>query len=730
MKQVSYPIKGMTCAACVSRVEKVLKKVEGIQEVSVNLANEKAYLTIDDNFDIKKASDSLSPFGYNILVDETNKNTSETNTDFIALVKDFKIALIFTIPIFLISMLSDLVFHKYLHNTQITQIQKILFILTTPVIFIPGKRFYKTFFKNFLSLSFDMNSLIAIGTGSAYIFSTFVILFPELLPKSAVKHVYFETASVIITLILFGKVLEAKAKEKTKDTIKKLINLKPNISTILVEGKEIKTDTSQLAINDIVVVKPGEIIPVDGIIISGNTNVDESMITGESMPVEKQVGQAVIGGTININGYINFRVTQLGDNSVLGKIIKLIENAQGSKAPIQKLADKISSIFVPVVIIIAIISFLIPIIFSIHDPLNTGLIRFISVLIIACPCALGLATPTAMMVGTGIGAKYGILIKNGEILENTKQLTDIVFDKTGTLTLGKFEVIEEKIFYEDTSKFNEYVYAVESKSEHPIAKSLVNYLNKYQNSISVNNFTNISGFGINAEIEGINIQIGNKKFIQSNNLLQNFNFDEIDMVESTGKTIVIVTFNNFVAGYFALIDCAKPNAKKVITELKRMGITTHLLTGDNIKTANYIGNELGIDNIVGNALPQDKIKLIEQLQQQGKTVAMVGDGINDSPALTKADIGIAIGSGTDIAIEAADIVIANNDLERIITAINLSKQTIRKIKQNLFWAFLYNTLGIPLSALGLLNPMIAALAMSLSSVSVISNSLRLKFSKF
>jgi len=291
-----------------------------------------------------------------------------------------------------------------------------------------------------------MNSLIAIGTGSAYIFSTFVILYPELLPKSAVKHVYFETASVIITLILFGKVLEAKAKEKTKDTIKKLINLKPNISTILVEGKEIKTDTSQLAINDIVVVKPGEIIPVDGIIVSGNTNVDESMITGESMPVEKQVGQAVIGGTINLNGYINFRVTQLGDNSVLGKIIKLIENAQGSKAPIQKLADKISSIFVPIVIIIAIISFLIPIIFSLHGPLNTGLIRFISVLIIACPCALGLATPTAMMVGTGIGAKYGILIKNGEILENTKQLTDIVFDKTGTLTLGNLRLLKKKYF--------------------------------------------------------------------------------------------------------------------------------------------------------------------------------------------------------------------------------------------------------------------------------------------
>ncbi len=731
MKQVSYPIKGMTCAACVSRVEKVLKKVEGIKEVSVNLANEKAYLTIEDNFDLNKASVSLNEYGYNLLKEDYNrKNFKETNDEFVELIKDFKIALFFTIPTFLISMFTDMIFSTYLSSLQISQIQKILFILTTPVIFISGKRFFSTFFKNTLKFNSDMNSLIAIGTGSAYLFSMIVILFPELLPPHANKHVYFETAAVIISLILLGKVLEARAKEKTKDTIKKLVNLRPNISTLLVDGKEIKTDTSLLAINDIVVVKPGEIIPVDGIITRGNTSVDESMITGESLPVEKTEGNFVIGGTINFDGNINYKVTQLGDNSVLGKIVKLIESAQGSKAPIQKLADKISSIFVPIVILIAIISFFIPFIFSIPAPFDNGLIRFISVLIIACPCALGLATPTAIMVGTGIGAKYGILIKNGEILENTKRLTDIVFDKTGTLTIGKFNVIEERILTDDEEKFKKYVFAAENKSEHPIAKSLISYLTNYKNAIPVNNFINKSGFGILAEIEGTIVQIGNKKFIQTNLLLNTYNFDEIDVLEKSGKTVVLVVFDNQVVGYFSLIDTPKPNAKKLIAGLKKIGITTHLLTGDNEKTANLIGMDLGIDNIIGNALPEDKIKLIELLQGKGKIVAMVGDGINDSPALTKADIGIAIGSGTDIAIESADIVIANSDLERILTAINLSKKTINKIKQNLFWAFVYNTLGIPLAAVGLLNPMIGALAMSLSSVSVITNSLRLKFSKF
>jgi len=730
MKQVSYPVKGMTCAACVSRVEKVLKKVEGIKEVSVNLANEKAYITIDDNTDINTASSLLQEYGYQLVTDEKNQDgIKNENSDYIKLKKDFRFALLLSIPIFLISMLSYMVFGNLLSELQRQQINKILFILSTPVVFISGKRFFSIFFKNLKKFSADMNTLISIGTGSAYLFSTFVILFPEFLPSHASKHVYFETATVIITLILLGKVLEAKAKEKTKETIKKLINLRPNISTILVNGKEVKTDTTLLSINDLVVVKPGEIISVDGIITYGNTTVDESMVTGESLPVDKSVGNFVIGGTINITGNITFKVTQLGDNSVLGKIIKLIETAQGSKAPIQNLADKIASIFVPVVILIALLAFLTPFILSSINPFENGLIRFISVLIIACPCALGLATPTAIMVGTGLGAKLGILIKNGEVLENTKQITDIVFDKTGTITTGKFSIKDEKLFNNNEKLFKEYVLSVESKSEHPIAKALTDYLKDYKILTTVTNFNNKSGFGVSAEIDGTNIIIGNRKLIESEKIKDTTILEEIKDLELSGNTVVIVAFNNIIAGYFSLSDTIKPNAKKIVSDLKRNGINTYLLTGDNLVAAELIGKELGISNIIANALPEDKINLIDKLQKEGKIVAMVGDGINDSPALTKANIGIAIGSGTDIAIESADIVIANNDLEKIISAIIISKKTISKIKQNLFWAFIYNIIGIPLAAFGLLNPMIGALAMSLSSVSVISNSLRLKFTK-
>ncbi|HPN38745.1 MAG TPA: heavy metal translocating P-type ATPase [Melioribacteraceae bacterium] len=730
MKQISYPIKGMTCAACVNRVEKVLKKIDGISEVSVNLATEKVYLTAEDNFDINIAANNLNEYGYNLITNESKKNNAlEQNNEYFNLLKDFKISLFLTLPIFIISMFTDMIFSKYLSDLRIIQIQKVLFILSTPVLFISGKRFFSVFFKNFKKFNADMNSLIAIGTGSAYFFSSFVILFPELLPAHATKHVYFETASVIITLILLGKVLESKAKEKTKNTIKQLIKLRPNISTILIEGKEVKTDTSLLSINTLVVVKPGEIIPVDGIIVSGITSIDESMVTGESLPIDKITGNFVIGGTINLTGNIIFKVTQLGDNSILGKIIKMIELSQGSKAPIQKLADKIASIFVPIVIIVALFSFFIPLLFSLPDPFNNGLIRFISVLIIACPCALGLATPTAIMVGTGLGAKLGVLIKNGEILENSQEITDIVFDKTGTLTSGIFTVLGEKIFVEDQSKFKEYVYAIEHKSEHPIAKSLTKYLGGFKNSAIVNSFNNKSGFGVSAEIDGNYILIGNKQLIQNDTIITNSIFNEINELEKQGNTIALVSIKNNLAGYFLLKDTPKPNAKTLIEKINKLGITTHLLTGDNINAAKSLGKELGIINIIANALPEDKINLIESLQKKGNIVAMVGDGINDSPALTKANIGIAIGSATDIAIESADIIISNNNLERIISLISLSKKTIIKIKQNLFWAFIYNIVGIPLAALGLLNPMIGALAMSLSSVSVITNSLRLKNSK-
>ncbi len=729
MKQVSYPIKGMTCAACVSRIEKVLSKIDGIKDVSVNLANEKAYFTISTPDNLTVASNTLKEYGYELVIDNSVNNKKELSEDYLKLKSDFVFAVSLTIPIFVFSMLSDLVLFRYLSALQMLQLKKFLFLLTTPIIFISGKRFYRAFFKNLKKLSADMNSLIAIGTGSAYIFSTIVILFPEFLPQHATHHVYFETAAVIITLILLGKLLEAKAKEKTKETIQKLTNLKPNKSTILVDGKEIITDTALLTINDIVIVKPGEVIPADGVIINGSASIDESMITGESLPVDKEKGNIVIGGTINLNGSITFKVTKIGDNSVLGKIIKLIETAQGSKAPIQNLADKIASVFVPIVILIAVISFIIPYLFNLPDTFNTGLIRFISVLIIACPCALGLATPTAIMVGTGLGAKHGILIKNGEVLENLKNVTDIVFDKTGTLTTGKFKIVKEVIFKEDINKFKSYVFAIENRSEHPIARVLCNYLAEFNRNIEVKNFLNKAGYGITAEINNETIIIGNNRILDNLPITKSDIPSEIIDAINSGYTIVIVLINNCISGYYLLSDTIKQNAKELIDKLNTLKINTHLITGDNSVTANLFGKELGITNIFGNKLPEDKINYIKQLQSQNKIVAMVGDGINDSPALTQANIGITIGSGTDIALESADIVIANDNMFSILTAINISKKTITKIKQNLFWAFIYNIIGIPLAAIGILNPMIGALAMSLSSVSVISNSLKLKYTK-
>ncbi|MFH0734557.1 MAG: heavy metal translocating P-type ATPase [bacterium] len=732
MKEVSYPVKGMTCAACVSRVEKILKKVEGIQDISVNLANEKAYFKINETTDINEAVDKLNEYGYilDIKTEKKADSVEETSNEFNKLKSDFIFALVLTIPIFVTSMTIDLFFMEKITPFFQENVNKILLLLTTPIIFIPAKRFYIAFWKNLKHFSADMNTLIAIGTGAAYGYSVLAVLFPHIISHHKMPHVYFESAAVIITLILLGKLLEGNAKEKTKSTIKKLLELKPKTAIILVNGKEIKTDLTDLKLNDVVVIKPGEKIAADGIITTGYSSIDESMITGESIPVEKTVGQKVIGGTINYSGTFTFQITTLGDNSVLGKIIKLVETAQGSKAPIQKLADKIASIFVPIVIVIALLTFLYWFFIGSDYSFSTALINFVSVLIIACPCALGLATPTAIMVGTGKGATLGILIKNGEVLETTNKITAIVLDKTGTLTEGKPEVVNFVSYYTNEEDLLKLVGSVENKSEHPLAKAIVKFINtKNIKFVTPDNFESKTGFGLTGVVETTNVIIGNEKFLNSLDISTNIFDEQISKLSSEGKTVILAAINSVCVALFALQDKPKSSSILAIKEFEELGIKTYMVTGDNKRSADFLAKQLNIKNYYAEALPDKKVEIIDMLQKEGKIVAMVGDGINDAPALAKANIGIAIGSGTDIAIESADIILVNNNILNVVKSITLSKKVLAAIKQNLFWAFVYNIIGIPLAALGMLNPMIGALAMSFSSVSVVTNSLRLRKAK-
>lgn len=733
-KKITLPIEGMTCASCVARVEKTISKAPGVKNVSVNLASEKAVIEVDENnLDLEKIKELVEDAGYKVTLpvnDNVNKSISESITtshisDYeVEIRKDFLFSLLLTLPVFILSMgtmWSD--FRNLLPLTD-HQLNKILLILTTPVVFVPGRRFYKIFWKNTLHFTADMNSLVAIGTGSAFLYSLMLTLFPEIFPHQNISHVYFDSTAVIITLILMGKWLEARAKSKTNDAVKKLISLRPEKAIVIYDGKEIEKDIAELQIGDVVIVKPGAKIPADGIIIKGYSAINESMLTGESLPVEKSVNDKVIGGTINENGTFEFRVTATGDNSVLGNIIRLVEEAQVSKAPIQKLADKIASVFVPVVILIAALSFIFWSYYS--NDFGLALINFVAVLIIACPCALGLATPTALIVGLGKAAQKGILIKDAESLELAHKIDYVIFDKTGTLTEGKPKVTDFIFFNTDKNKLLSLVASAEKRSEHPIAKSIVEFCSEYSiDNYQLTEFESQSGLGIKAKFEDIIVLIGNKKFLSDNKI--NFrNFDEENLRNSESSTHIYVAVNNDLKGIFSIEDQIKDTAGDAIKKLKEMNIKTVMLTGDKLSTAKHIGNKIGIDEIRDELMPEDKMKIINEYKSQNKIIAFIGDGINDAPALAVADVGIAIGSGTDVALETADIVLLSNDLMSVPKAIYVSKKVVTTIRQNLFWAFVYNIIGIPLAAAGLLNPMIAALAMSLSSVSVVSNSLRLK----
>ncbi len=738
MKNFDLPVEGMTCASCVTRVEKIIGKFDGVKNVSVNLATERvSFETENDNVKLNEIAAAVHEYGYKLKTDHAEQKLEDTKHDHLheeneesynILKKEFFIALILTLPIFLISMLMDYHFFHGIWPLNHDETRKLLLILTTPVIFISGKRFFIIFWNNLKHFSAEMNSLVAIGTGAAYGYSVLVTLFPEIVIKDGSEpHVYFETSVVIITLILMGKLLEHRAKRKTNSAIKKLIELQPKTALIIDNNVERVISISELKTGDIVIIKPGEKIPADGIIINGNSTVDESMITGESIPVEKIVNDKIIGGTINKNGSFNFRVTETGDNSVLGQIIKFVERAQASKPPIQKLVDKIASVFVPIVILVAIITFIGWMIFSPDHSFATALINFVAVLIIACPCALGLATPTAIIVGTGLGASNGVLIRNGESIELAHKISSIIFDKTGTITEGKPAVSEIHTFGIDEDELLKIAASLESKSEHPLASAIVDKA-KSQNLEIVNpeTFQNYSGSGIIGMVSSKTVIIGKLNFMKE------FSVDISDVenlyeeISSKGKTVITVAIENKISGLIAIEDKVRKTSAEAISKLDKLGIKTVMLTGDNYKTAESIAHEVGIKDFKAEVFPEDKAKIVKEFQDKGMIVGMVGDGINDAPALAQADVGIAVGTGTDVAIESAQITLVKGDLNGVVKAINLSNNTLKTIKQNLFWAFIYNTVLIPLAAFGLLNPMIAAFAMSLSSVSVITNSLRLK----
>ena len=739
MKNFNLPVEGMTCASCVTRVEKIIGKFEGVKNVSVNLATERVSFEVDgENFNLDSVAEAVNDYGYKLNLDSETKVTrssieSDTslpeNDDYFDQVKkDFILALVFTVPLFLISMLVDFTFFKNIWPFSVDYTHKILLILATPIVFISGKRFYQVFWTNLKHFSAEMNSLVAIGTGAAYGYSVIATLFPDLVSlHGELPHVYFETTGVIITLILMGKLLEHNAKRKTNTAIKKLIELKPKTAVILTDGKESVINISDLLVGHTVVIKPGEKIPSDGIIVWGGSAVDEAMITGESIPSEKTVGSKIIGGTINKNGTFNFKVTEVGDNTVLAQIIRLVEQAQASKPPIQKLVDKIAGVFVPIVILTAVITFIIWLFIGGHNPFNLALINFVAVLIIACPCALGLATPTAIIVGSGLGASNGILIRNGESLEHAQNITTVIFDKTGTITEGKPEVSELETENISEDELLLLSASLESKSEHPLGIAIVEKA-KSKNILPVtpDAFQSLSGFGLTGIVNKRAVIIGNMNLMKEYSINTESLSGKFEKLAEGGRTVVCVAIDGELKGIIAIEDKLKETSVAAIEQLNKMNIRTVMITGDNNKTAGAIAKKVGISEFRAEVLPDGKANIVKEYQSKGEVVAMVGDGINDSPALAQADVGIALGTGTDVAIETAQITLVQGNLLSVVKAINLSKQTIKTIKQNLFWAFIYNTIGIPLAALGMLNPMIGALAMSLSSVSVVTNSLRLK----
>lgn len=736
IKDYTFKVEGMTCSACANRVERVTQKIEGVELAVVNFATEKLTIKLDaDVASYGQVKAAVEKAGFQLVSEEdTIKGEEKKHDEASKLLIRFIISLIFAVPLLIISMghmvgmplphLIDPMMNPF--NFGIVQL-----ILTLPVV-MAGYKFYQVGIKNLIQLSPNMDSLIAIGTLTAFFYSVFGIYKITQGDASYAMHLYFESAAVILTLITLGKYLEAVSKGKTSQAIKALMGLAPKTATIERNGRELEVPIEEVVVGDLVLVKPGEKLPVDGEVIEGSTAIDESMLTGESIPVEKTVGSLVIGASINKTGFIKYKATKVGRDTALSQIVKLVEDAQGSKAPIAKMADIISAYFVPIVIGLAILSSVAWLLAG-----ETGVFAlsiFISVLVIACPCALGLATPTAIMVGTGKGAEYGVLIKGGEALETTHKLSTLIFDKTGTITEGKPKVTDIVTTNLSEEQLLIYAASAEKGSEHPLGEAIVRAaIDRGYQLCELQSFNAIPGHGIEVGIQGKQMLLGNKKLMIEKTIDVSSLSETSDQLAYDGKTPMYMAIDGQLAGIIAVADTVKESSKKAIETLHQMGIKVAMITGDNQKTANAIARQVGIDLVLAEVLPADKANEVKKLQETGVKVGMVGDGINDAPALAQADIGIAIGSGTDVAIESADIVLMKSDLMDVSTAIKLSKATIRNIKENLFWAFAYNVLGIPV-AMGLLhlfggpllNPMIAAAAMSLSSVSVLLNALRLR----
>lgn len=742
MKQECYDITGMTCASCSAAVERVTRKMEGVQESNVNLATNKMTITYDESkVSPEDIIGRVEKAGFGAALEQIKEKEQEKEEKLEQEEAQHKIrqrvigSIIFAVPLLYISMGHMLPFELPL--PRILSMEENPFnyalaqLLLTVVVLIFGRKFYIVGFKTLFHGHPNMDSLVAIGTGSAFLYSlVMTIRIP--FDAHAVHSLYYESAAVVVTLVMLGKYFESKSKGKTSEAIRKLMELAPDTAVRLKEGKEEEIPVEQVNKGDVLLVRPGSKIPLDGIVVRGVSSVDESMLTGESIPVEKETGAEVIGGSMNYNGALEMEVTHTGKDTTLAKIIRLMEEAQGRKAPISKMADVVAGYFVPAVLVIAVLA---AVIWAVTGhPISFVLKIFVSVLVIACPCALGLATPTAIMVGTGLGASHGILIKSGEALEITHKAQAVVLDKTGTVTEGKPKVVQVISKTRSREELLWMAGACEVPSEHPLGKAIVEAAREQRGKLpACEEFSSITGQGIHAVLEGKSFWIGNAKLLKEKNFSAKDLEKEAEEIAAKGQTPMFVVIDGVLEGIISVADTVKETSRSAIDKIKKAGIKVYMLTGDNRRTAEYIGSRVHADEVIAEVLPQDKAAVVQKLQQEGKTVLMVGDGINDAPALAQADIGVAIGSGSDIAMESSDVVLMRSDLEDVYRAIKLSKATIRNIKENLFWAFAFNSCGIPVAAgllyaFGgpLLNPMIAGLAMSFSSVFVVSNALRLK----
>lgn len=763
MHTQTYKVKGMHCASCSSVIEKTFKKIEGVQSVEVNYGTEKAKVSFDPSkTDPHNLSKHIEPLGYSLEVPSTAKEMGMSDSEHaahlglnqskkekLAEVADMRAKVFSAIPVAIFSGVVMVweVLAKYGVVSEMSYMLEEFFhhllpVLATYILFVVGKPYLLGFYRFLRYGKANMDSLIGIGTVAAFLYSFAVSAFEDVLrPFINVEYQYYDVTIVVITFITLGKYLEARSKIKTGDAIEKLLNLQAKTALVIRDGKEVEISVNEVKHGDLIIVKPGAKIPVDGVITDGSSFIDESMVTGEPMPVQKKTGDSVVSGTINTSGSFTFKATKVGSETLLAQIIKMVEDAQGSKAPIQALADKISAIFVPIVLVIAFLTLGAWLVvgsqyLGFSQALSFGLVSFVGILVIACPCALGLATPTAIIVGVGKGAKEGILIKDAATLEKLHKVDTVIVDKTGTITVGKPTLVD--IQNSSKLKDNELVSilaSLEKKSEHPIAHAIVNYAQeKNISGPEATKFEGIQGKGLKGTVNGTEYFVGNAKLVEGLGVA--FDASTIEQFTAQGKTPVILATAEEVLGFVMVADKIKPESKEAVANLHKLGIKVVMLTGDDEKAAKHMASLVGIDDVVAQVLPQDKLAKIKELQSQGRVVAMAGDGVNDAPALAQADVGIAMGTGTDVAIESAGITLLGGDISKLVKAIKLSKITMRGIKQNLFWAFIYNIVGIPLAAgvlypaFGwLLNPIFAGFAMAMSSVSVVTNSLRIKGKK-